>query len=70
MAAGAEWGGGVLHIMQSPSTDPDPSKQLSLKVMDHEAWQRSKLRACMGTLGGCRDDEKNEWASWAAQAVA
>lgn len=56
--------------MQSPSTDPDPSKQLSLKVMDHEAWQRSKLRAWMGTLGGWRDDKKNEWASWTGQAVA
>lgn len=45
-------------------------KQLSLKVMDREACQRSKLRAWMGTLGGCRDDKKNEWASWTAQAVA
>lgn len=37
--------------MQSPSTDPDLSKQLRLKVMDREGWQRSKLRAWMGTLG-------------------
>lgn len=49
--------------MQSPSTDLYPGKQLNLKVIDREAWQRSKLRAWMGTLGGCRDDKKNEWTS-------
>lgn len=58
-------GGGFTHYAK-----PDRSEWLSLKVMDRDAWQRSKLRAWMGTLGGCRDDEKDEWASWTAQAMA
>lgn len=66
LAGGWGWG---FHIVQSPSTDPDLSKQRRLKVMDREAWQRSKLRAWMGTLGACRDDKRNEWASWTAQAI-
>lgn len=49
--------------MQSPGTDLYPGKQLSLKVMDREAWQRSKSRAWMGTLGAVEMIKKNEWTS-------
>jgi hypothetical protein len=66
---GGEEGGGCYTLFKAPA-QIQIQRQLSLKVMDCEAWQRNKLRAWMGTLGGCRDDKKNEWASWTDQAVA